>query len=41
MVVEGRGPHSAPVEAADEVEISEYKEMLHDKLKEVHNVVGC
>ncbi|MFZ2787974.1 MAG: hypothetical protein WAZ69_11570 [Trichococcus flocculiformis] len=41
-IVEGKKtPHSAPVEAADEVEISEYKEMLHDKLKEVHNVVGC
>lgn len=41
-IVEGKKiPHSAPVEAADEVEISEYKEMLRDKLKEVYNVVGC
>ncbi len=41
-IVEGkRTPDAVPLDSASEAKVSEYKEMLHDKLKEVYNVVGC
>ena len=41
-IVEGkRTPDTIPLESACDVEVSIYKEMLHDKLKDVYNVVGC
>lgn len=41
-IVEGkRTSDPVPLEATAEVEIHEYKEMLHDKFKELYHVVGC
>lgn len=41
-IVEGkRRRNAAPLETENETEILEYREMLHHKLKEIYNVVGC
>ena len=41
-IVEGkRTIDPVPLEATAEVELHEYKEMLHDKFKELYHVVGC
>lgn len=42
-IVEGKRTmdDATPVEASMETKISEYREMLHNKLREVYNVAGC